>query len=189
MLVLESILALGCAWVAFRRARGVTAIFWFLFALDLDLLLIPTVFQAYDTLWNQTILSDPTRALLYCLFGAPILMMLFLPNTYGSARVKSEIFLDLFQIAVVVGLIDSTFFFLPLSRMLPNAQIMRSISLSDLQSLLLLVAAFVRLPFARIPGTPNLCCGWRYSSSSAPSQRVPATGSTCATRRPPTGSI
>lgn len=86
MLVLESILALGCAWVAFRRGRGVTAIFWFLFALDLALLLIPTVFRAYDTLWNQTILSDPTRALLDCLYGAPILMMLFLLNTYGSAR-------------------------------------------------------------------------------------------------------
>lgn len=57
---------------------------------------------------------------------------------------------------MVVGLIDSTFFFLPLSRMLPNAQIMRSISLSDLQSLLLLVAAFVRLQFARVPGTRNL---------------------------------
>ena len=156
MLVLESTLALGCAWVAFRRAHGVTAIFWFLFAFDLALLLIPTVLQAYDTLWNQTILSDPTRALLYCLYGAPILMMLFLPNTYGSARVKSEIFLDLFQIAVVVGLIYSTFFFLPLSRMLPNAQIVRSISLSDLQSLLLLVAAFVRLQFARVPGTRNL---------------------------------
>ncbi|MGA3107652.1 MAG: sensor domain-containing diguanylate cyclase [Terriglobales bacterium] len=156
MLVLESILALGCTWAAFRRARGVMAIFWFLFALDLALLLIPTVLQAYDTLWNQTILSDPTRALLYCLYGAPILMMLFLPNAYGSARVKSEIFLDLFQIAVVVGLIYSTFFFLPLSRMLPNAQIVRSISLSDLQSLLLLVAAFVRLQFARVPGTRNL---------------------------------
>ncbi len=155
-LVLESILALGCSWVAFRRARGVTAIFWFLFTLDLALLIVPTVFQAYDTLCNQTILSDPTRALLYCLYGAPILMMLFLPNTYDSARVKSEIFLDLFQIAVVVGLIYATFFFLPLSRMLPNAQLVRSISLSDLQSLLLLVAAFVRLQFARAPGTRNL---------------------------------
>jgi diguanylate cyclase (GGDEF)-like protein len=156
MLVLESFVSLGCAWVAFRHARGVAAIFWFLFAFDLLFLLVPTVLQAYDTLFNETILSDPTRGLLYCLYGAPVLMMLFLPDNYGSARVKTEIFLDLFQIAVVVGLLYSTFFFLPLSRMLPDAAVVHSLSLSDLQSLLLLLAALTRLRFARAPGSCSL---------------------------------
>ena len=40
-------------------------------------------------------------------------MLLFLPETHRRARVRSEIFLDLFQIAIVVALIYSTFFFLP----------------------------------------------------------------------------
>jgi diguanylate cyclase (GGDEF)-like protein len=83
-------------------------------------------------------------------------MMLFLPQTYKPALIKSEIVLDLFQIAIVVGLMYSTFFFLPARRMLPADALLRNISISDLQSLLLLVAALVRLQFARAPGTRNL---------------------------------
>jgi hypothetical protein len=113
ILVLVSLLALACAWIAFRRAQGITALFWFLFGAVLAVLLVPTAFQAYDTLFDQAILSDSTWRLLYCLYGAPILMMLFLPETSRRARVRSEIFLDLFQVAIVVGLIYSTFFFPP----------------------------------------------------------------------------
>src|ERR1700704_2540141 len=31
ILVVDNLLALACAWVAFRRAQGITALFWFLF--------------------------------------------------------------------------------------------------------------------------------------------------------------
>src|SRR6202158_5819764 len=156
VLVLVSLLALACAWNAFRRAQGITALFWFLFAAVLVVLLVPTAFQAYDTLFDQSILSDSTWRLLYCLYGAPILMMLFLPETSRRARVKSEIFLDLLQVAIVVGLVYSTFFFLPAQRMLPADALLRNISISDAQSLLLLVAALVRLQFARVAGTRSL---------------------------------
>jgi len=152
MLVLSSVLALACVWGAFRRAQDITALFWFLFAAVLVVLLVPTALQTYDTVFDQTTLSDSTWHLLYCLYGAPILMMLFLP-TYRRARVKSEIFLDLFQIAIVVALVYSTFFFLPAQRMSPADALLRNLSISDAQSLLLLVAAFVRLQFARVPGT------------------------------------
>jgi len=156
VLVLVSLLALACAWNAFRRAQGITALFWFLFAAVLVVLLVPTAFQAYDTLFDQSILSDSTWRLLYCLYGAPILMMLFLPETSRRARVKSEIFLDLFQVAIVVGLVYSTFFFLPAQRMLPADALLRNISISDAQSLLLLVAALVRLQFVRLSSTRSL---------------------------------
>jgi diguanylate cyclase (GGDEF)-like protein len=156
ILVLVSFLALACAWNAFRRAQGITALFWFLFAAVQVVLLVPTAFQTYGTLFDQAILSDSTWRLLYCLYGAPILMMLFLPETSRRARVKSEIFLDLFQVAIVVGLVYSTFFFLPAQRMLPADALLRNISISDAQSLLLLIAALVRLQFARIASTRNL---------------------------------
>jgi len=156
ILVLASFLALACVWNAFRRAQGITALFWFLFAAVQAVLLVPTAFQAYDTLFDQAILSDSTWRLLYCLYGAPILMMLFLPETSRRARVKSEIFLDLFQVAIVVGLVYSTFFFLPVQRMLPADALLRNISISDAQSLLLLVAALVRLQFARVASTRSL---------------------------------
>ncbi len=155
ILVLSSFLALVCVWGAFRRAQGITALFWFLFAAVMVVLLVPTAFQTYDTLFDQTTLLDSTWRLLYCLYGAPILMMLFLP-TYRRARVKSEIFLDLFQIAIVVGLIYCTFFFLPAQRMLPADALLRNLSISDAQSLLLLVGALVRLQFARVPSTRSL---------------------------------
>jgi diguanylate cyclase (GGDEF)-like protein len=155
VLVLSSLLALACAWIAFRRSQGITALFWFLFVAVLVVLLVPTAFQAYDTLFNQTTLSDSTWRLLYCLYGAPILMMLFLP-TSRRARVKSEVFLDLFQIAIVVGLIYSAFFFLPARQMLPADALLRNINISDAQSLLLLFAVVVRLQFARVSSTRSL---------------------------------
>jgi len=156
ILVLVSLLALACAWNAFRRAQGITALFWFLFATVQVVLLVPTAFQTYDTLFNQAILSDSTWRLLYCLYGAPILMMLFLPGDHWRARVKFEIFLDLFQVAIVVGFIYSTFFFFPAQRMVPADALLHNISISDAQSLLLLIAALARLQFARLASTRGL---------------------------------
>ena len=156
ILVLANLLALACAWLVFRRAQGTIAMFWFLFAAVLVVWLVPTAFHAYDIVFDQTTFSDSTWRLLYCLYGAPILMMLFLPDTYRRARVRSEIFLDLFQIAIVVGLVYSTFFFLPAQQMLPADALLRNVSISDAQSLLLLVAVLVRLQFARVPSTRNL---------------------------------
>jgi diguanylate cyclase (GGDEF)-like protein len=156
ILVLVGLLSLACAWAAFRRSEGITALFWFLFGAVLVVLLVPTALQAYDTLFDQNTLLDSTWRLLYCLYGAPILMMLFLPETYRRERVKSVIFLDLLQIAIVVSLVYSTFFFLPARRMLPADALMRNVSISDAQSLLLLVATLVRLQFARTRGTRGL---------------------------------
>jgi diguanylate cyclase (GGDEF)-like protein len=156
ILVLDNLIALTCVWMVFRRAQGISALFWFLFGAVLVVLLVPTTFQTYDTLLNQNTLSDSTWRLLYCLYGAPILMMLFLPETYGRARLRSEVFLDLFQVAIVVGLIYATFFFLPARRMLPSDALLHNLSVSDAQSWLLLVAAFVRLQFARVPSTRRL---------------------------------
>ncbi len=153
---LASFLALVCVWRAFRRGQGITAFFWFLFSAVLEVLFVPTALQTYDTLLHQSTLSDSTWRLLYCLYGAPILMMLFLPDTYRRARGKSEIFLDLFQVAIVVGLIYATFFFLPAQRMLPNEALLHDVSISDAQSLLLLIAALVRLYFVRARGTRTL---------------------------------
>jgi diguanylate cyclase (GGDEF)-like protein len=153
ILVLDSLIALACGWAAFRRAQGITALFWFLFTVNLAILLVPTIFQAYDTVFAVTTLSDPTRNLLYCLYGAPILMMLFLPDTYGRERVQAEIVLDLFQIAIVVGLIYSAFVFLPVRTMSPAEALRHDVVVSDAQSVLLLVAAFIRLKVARIPST------------------------------------
>jgi len=156
LLVIESLLAIACAFVAFRRAQGITALFWLLFIIDLVVLVVPTAFQAFDTLFEQTLLSESTRSLLYGLYGAPVLMMLFLPETTLRARVKSEIFLDLFQVAIVVALIYSTFFFLPVQRMLPADALLRDVSITHAQCLLLVIAAMVRLQFARVPGTRSL---------------------------------
>ncbi len=156
ILVLHNLLALACAWTSFRRAQGITALFWFLFVVVLVLLLVPTVFQTYDTLFDQPIVSASTWRLLYCLYGAPILMMLFLPETYRRDSVKAELILDFFQVAIVVALIYSTFFFLPVQRMLPAEALLHNLSVSNAQSLLLLIAAAVRLQFARVSSTRNL---------------------------------
>jgi diguanylate cyclase (GGDEF)-like protein len=155
ILVAHNLLALGCAWIAFRRARNVAALFWFLYAVSLLTLLIPTAFGAYDAVFERSSLSASTWRVLYCLYGAPILMMLFLPET-DRERLRSEVFLDLFQVAIVVGLTFSTFFLLPVQQMLPAAALLRNISLSNIENSFLMLAVFVRLLFARLPATRNL---------------------------------
>jgi diguanylate cyclase (GGDEF)-like protein len=156
ILVVVTLVAIACAWLAFQRAQGVNALFWCLFTIALLVLLVPTVAQAYDTLFAHVTFTESTWGLLFCLYGAPILMMLFLPDAQGLARVKSEIFLDIFQIAVVVALIYSTFFFLPVRNMLPADALLHNISISDVQSLILLAAVLVRLRFVRISSTRGL---------------------------------
>ncbi len=156
ILVVDNLLGFACACAAFRRAQGISALFWFLFGIVVWILLIPTAIQAYNTIFDTTILSDSNRDLLYCLYGAPILMMLFLPETQRTGRGRSEIMLDFFQVAIVVTLIYSTFFFLPVQRMLPAEANLRDTSVSDVQSLVLLIAGFVRLQFARVPATRSL---------------------------------
>jgi len=144
-----NLLAMVCAYVAMRRAQGVTALFWFLYNGALLALLIPTVVMAYGALFHQYPLSDSTWRLLYCLYGAPVMMMLFLPDTQRRQQLKAEIALDLFQVGVVVGLIYSTFFFLPAQMMAPGDAFVRNLIVSNLHTLFLLLAAVVRLAFAR----------------------------------------
>ncbi len=152
MLVLEALVAFACACVASRRARGIPALFWLLFSAVLLVWAVPTALQAFSTLSDRSLVSDSTWRLLYCLYGAPILMMLFLPNDW-HARVKSEIFLDLFQITIVVSLVYSTFFFIPARQMMPAEALLHDLSITDMQSLLLLIAALARLQFARLPAS------------------------------------
>jgi diguanylate cyclase (GGDEF)-like protein len=156
IVALANLLALACVCGVYRRAHGTIAIFWFLFILVLVFWLVPTAWHAYDTLFNKSTLSDSTWRLLFCLYGAPILMMLFLPRISGQTRPKFETFLDLFQIGVVIGLIYSTFFFIPAQHMLPDDALLRNVSISNVQSLLLLVAVLVRLPFAQKGSTRTL---------------------------------
>jgi diguanylate cyclase (GGDEF)-like protein len=154
-LVAQNFLAIACAWIAFRRARNVAALFWFLFAISLLILQIPQTFGTYDTVFARSTLSESTWRVLFCLYGAPILMMIFLPET-DRERVKSEIFLDLFQVAIIVGLTFTSLFLVPVQQMLPTDALLRNISVSNLESFFLLAAVAVRLLFARNRGTRAL---------------------------------
>ena len=156
IIVVANLVAIACVGTVFRRAQGVEAVFWFLFSAILMVWLVPNSLQTFDTFFSVTTLSDSTWRLLYCLYGAPILMILFLPDISGRTRVNSEIFLDLFQIGIVVALVYSTFFFLPARQMLPGDAFLRTISISDAQSIFLLLAVLVRLQFTRAPGARNL---------------------------------
>ncbi|MGB9196622.1 MAG: sensor domain-containing diguanylate cyclase [Terriglobales bacterium] len=156
LIVLGNLVALACAWIAFQRARGISSIFWFLFAGILLVWLVPNSLHAYGRLIGQNILSDSTWRLLYCLYGAPILMILFLPDTYEHARAKSEVYLDLFQIGIVVALVYSSFFFIPASHLQPEDAFLRNLSVSDAQSIVLMIAVLLRLQLARTAAARDL---------------------------------
>jgi diguanylate cyclase (GGDEF)-like protein len=155
ILIAHNLLALACGWIAFRRARGAAALFWLLYSVSLLTLLIPTVFGAYDTVFQRSTLSASTWRVLFCLYGAPILMMLFLPET-DRERTKSEVFLDLFQVAIVVVLTFTSLFLLPLQKLLPTDALLRNVNVSNLESFFLLAALSVRLLFIHSSSARNL---------------------------------
>jgi diguanylate cyclase (GGDEF)-like protein len=156
VIIVCNLLALACAWAALRRAEGTATLFWSLFAVSLLILLIPALLLLVTTVSHRTLVSESTWRVLWCLYGAPILMMLFLPDVHRRTRLKAEIFLDLFQVALVVGLTYSTFFYLPLQQMLPPEALLRNLNISNLLSLFLLSAIFMRLRFAHTRATRGL---------------------------------
>ena len=146
---------LFCSWVAWRRARGVAAIFWLLFGLAVLNLLIPNIIMPHDALLRVSTVSAPTLSLLYCLYGAPVMMILFLPDSQARFA-KAEIALDFVQITVVIALVYSTFFFLPLQSMTPGEALLHNVIISNWHSIFLLVATVLRLLFARTPQSRDL---------------------------------
>ena len=156
IIILNNLLALACAWAAFRRAEATAALFWLLFAASLLILLIPALLSLVTVIFHCALVSDSIWRVLWCLYGAPILMILFLPDVHRRARVETEIFLDLFQVALVVGLSYWTFFYLPLRQMLPPDALLRNLNISNLLSVFLLSAIFVRLRFTHSLSTRSL---------------------------------
>ena len=129
-------------------------------------------------MYDLDILSDSTWRLLFCLYGAPILMMLFLPRRIGMPQVKSEIFLDLFQVAIVVALVYSTFFFLPSQPDAASPSASSAISASVMRK----VCSFSSQAWCacnlRQPQPRKICCSVSPSScSSVRWQPSSATGS------------
>jgi len=156
IVIVCNLVALACAWAAIRRAHGTAALFWFLFAATLLILLVPGLLLLITTLFHCPLVSDSTVRVLWCLYGAPILMMLVLPDVHRRARLKAEVFLDLFQVGMVVGLSYSTFFYLPLQPMLPSEALLRNLNVSNLLSLFLVLAVLVRLCFTDTGATRGL---------------------------------
>ncbi len=151
LIILQHLLAIVCAAIAFRRARGTPALFWVLFITTNIVLLIPNIILPIRTILGHDAVSDSTWRALYILYGAPVLMMLILPDSDREGRVPSEIYLDLLQVALVVGLVFSSLFYLPLQEMLPADAFQHNLTISNLESLLLLTGVLVRLRFARLP--------------------------------------
>lgn len=157
LIILQHLLAIACAGVAFRRAQGTAALFWLLFLIAGVVLLIPNTILTIRTVLGHSLVSDSTWRALYILYGAPVLMMLILPDSDRGGRVQSEIYLDLVQVALVVGLVFSTLFYLPLQEMLPADALQHNLTISNLESLFLLTAVLVRLRFVRDPEARYRC--------------------------------
>jgi len=102
IIVLQGLIAIACTWIAFRRAQGVTALFLVSVRRRAGGPGCSTVLQI-----SARCSGNPScrnrRADCFTPSMASGLMMLFLPDTHWRTRVKFEIFLDLLQVAIVVG--------------------------------------------------------------------------------------
>lgn len=144
-LLLENLLALNCAWIAFRRSQNTASLFWLMFLITLIVLLIPATITLTSAALNTNLVSELTWRVLYCLYGTPILMMLFLPASDRGPTRRSEIYLDFAQVAIVTCLAFYAFFYLPLQRMVPADALLRNLDLGNIESVVLCVAVLIRL--------------------------------------------
>jgi diguanylate cyclase (GGDEF)-like protein len=143
-------LAMYCAWGALRRTRGTARLFWLLFLATDFVLMIPSAIQLLEAFSGHSIVSDATWRAIYLLYGAPVFMMLVLPDASDQRRIRPEVLLDLFQVTLVVGLSFSILFYVPLQQMLPADALEHNLTVSNLVSILLLLAILLRLRFAGI---------------------------------------
>src|SRR5436189_2449708 len=60
ILCFHNLLAIACGWIAFRRARDASAVFWFLFIVNLLFLMVPTVLMTASTILNITLVLPST---------------------------------------------------------------------------------------------------------------------------------
>jgi hypothetical protein len=170
---------IACVWGVYRRAHGTIAIFWFLFVLVLVFWLVPTALHAYDTLFNKTTLSDSTWRLLFCLYGAPILMMLFLPSISGRTRPSSR------PSSISFKLRSSS-----VSLIRPSSSFPRNTCCPTMRCCITSASVTCRVCFywlrfwsvclLRKRAPREVCCsGWHFFYCSARSQPSSAIGSTC----------
>ncbi len=147
----QYLIAIASAWFAYRRARGIACLFWLLFLATDCVLMVPSVLQMVADFSQRALVSDATWRALYLLYGAPVLMMMVLPDCDDDGRIPAEIFVDLLQVTMVVGLAFSILFYVPLQQMLPRNALEHNLTVSNLVSLLLLFAIFLRLRMAHLP--------------------------------------
>ena len=150
MVVVSHLVALVYAAAAFRRARGNAVLFWLLFMAALVILLIPSAIALVGNILNRELVSPATWRVLYVLYGAPIVMIVLLPASDHESS-QPEILLDFLQVVVVVALVFATFFYLPLQQMFPPEALERNLTISNLESVFLLMIVFLRLHFTRLP--------------------------------------
>jgi len=147
IIVLQGLIAIACTWIAFRRAKALPRCFGFCSASCWWSWLFPQSCKSSARCRATPLAGTDARTALRPLWRSGSDDALPSRHPLAHSR-KFEIFLDLLQVAIVVGLIYSAFFFVPCV-MLPADAMTRDVSISDAQSLLLLIAAFIRLQFVR----------------------------------------
>jgi diguanylate cyclase (GGDEF)-like protein len=138
-LCLQNAVALSLMLKAARRARGDDRVFWALLSSAFLLWLITNLAWLYQNLTQVQVFSDPVFRLLYRSYGAPVLMALFLRDQRQSERIDFEVFLDFFQVFLVVGFAFFAVLYLPVREMLPRDALLRGIQISNLENLILLL--------------------------------------------------
>jgi PAS domain S-box-containing protein len=101
LLIIANILAIICSFIASRRGRGASRIFWLLFGSAFALLLIANMGWAICRYFNVTIAEEAVfPSLFYRLYAVPMAITLFLSDDIRTS--KLETFLDS---CIVVGLV------------------------------------------------------------------------------------
>ncbi len=143
--IAANLLAIGCSLAASRRGRGLSRLFWLLFASAFTLQLVADVGWAYCRYFG---VSVPEAALFpslfYRLYAAPMAITLFLSSDVRTS--KLETFLEG---CIVVGLVGLCMYQIQMAELSPHDPNMgQLITGSTLVNLLLILAAFSRFAFS-----------------------------------------
>jgi hypothetical protein len=145
-----NLVALVCIGCAYKRARAVARTFWLLLGCAFLCWLIANAAWIYATYLGVFLVPESIFNFLYRLYGAPLLMALFLKeddDTNGSWSLR---LLEFLQIGIVALLVYLGEFYLAMKGMLPrDALLLSLLSISSTENVLLLLLTAVRYRFAR----------------------------------------
>jgi two-component system cell cycle sensor histidine kinase/response regulator CckA len=148
--VASSTLAAVACLLAWRRAAGLSRLFWILVSIACVSWACASLGWAYYENWLRTEVPSPSPVFfLYRATAGFLLMSLFLSEDRDACQLSIETLLDFIQIGIIVFFLYLDFYYVPSFHLESGAVLVRETTLGNVEDLICMLLAVIRSRFAR----------------------------------------